>query len=43
MAEIAVTVLVVLLVIAALKIPAMGDALGKLVRGSGRPPRPDGN
>jgi Sec-independent protein translocase protein TatA len=36
MAEIAVTVLVVVLVFAAVKIPSLGDALGRLLRG---PPR----
>ena len=40
MAEILVTVLVVLLVIAAMKIPALGDALGRLLRGHGRSPQP---
>jgi Sec-independent protein translocase protein TatA len=46
MAEFVVTILVVLLVIAAMKIPALGDALGRLVRGPGRsaqpPSPPDG-
>lgn len=45
MAEIMVTTLVVLLVIAAMKIPALGDAIGRLLRGpdrSQRSARPDG-
>ncbi len=33
MAEIAVTVFVVLLVLGALKIPALGDAIGRRLRG----------
>ncbi len=33
MAELAVTVLVVLLVLGAMKIPALGDAIGRRVRG----------
>jgi hypothetical protein len=40
MAEFAVTVLVVVLVVAALKIPALGDAIGRLLRGPGRPSQP---
>ncbi len=36
MAEIVVTVLVVLLVLGAMKIPALGDAIGRRLR---RPPR----
>ncbi len=47
MAEILVTVLVVLLVIAAMKIPSLGDAIGRVLRGPGRsaqpPARPDRN
>lgn len=45
MAEIIVTVLVVVLVIAAMKIPALGDAIGRLLRGPNRSQRsapPDG-
>lgn len=40
MAEIAVTVIVVLLVFGAIKIPAVGDAIGRLLRGPGTPPPP---
>lgn len=38
MAEIAVTVLVVVLVFAAVKIPSLGDAIGRLLRGPRPPP-----
>ncbi len=40
MAEIAVTVLVVLLVLGAMKIPALGDAIGRRLRGPERAPKP---
>ncbi len=40
MAEIAVTLLVVLLVFAAMKIPSLGDAIGRLLRGKSRPAQP---
>ncbi len=40
MAELGVTLLVVVLVFAAMKIPSLGDAIGRLVRGPGRPAQP---
>jgi hypothetical protein len=40
MAELAVTVLVVLLVVGAMKIPALGDAIGRRLRGPPPAPKP---
>ncbi len=39
MAELAVTVLVVLLVLGAMKIPALGDAIGRRLRGPAPAPK----
>jgi Sec-independent protein translocase protein TatA len=36
MAELAVTVLVILLIVGAMKIPALGDAIGRRLRGPAR-------
>ncbi len=40
MAELAVTVLVLLLVLGAMNIPALGDAIGRRVRGPAPAPKP---
>jgi sec-independent protein translocase protein TatA len=39
MTELAVTAFVVLLIWGAMKIPSLGDAIGRRVRGPGRPAR----
>ncbi len=40
MAELAMTVFVVLLIVGAMKIPALGDAIGRRVRGPAPAPKP---
>ncbi len=40
MPELAMTVFVVLLIVGAMKIPAIGDAIGRRFRGSPRAPQP---